>query len=89
MAYYEFVWTDEIVDHLAEHDVTPMTLQESSASRIESALVAVLALRAVGAKLPMADTCFAFMILKRMGLPSSREVPTRHGALVSKPFQFR
>ena len=23
MAYYEFVWTDEIVTHLAEHGVTP------------------------------------------------------------------
>jgi hypothetical protein len=23
MAYYDFVWTDEIIDHLAEHGVTP------------------------------------------------------------------
>lgn len=23
LAYYEFLWTDEIIDHLAEHGVSP------------------------------------------------------------------
>ena len=23
MAYYEFLWTDEIIDHLAQHGVSP------------------------------------------------------------------
>lgn len=23
MPYFEFMWTDEIIDHLADHDVTP------------------------------------------------------------------
>ncbi len=23
MSYFEFLWTEEIVEHLAEHDVTP------------------------------------------------------------------
>ena len=23
MPYYEFQWTDELIEHLAEHDVTP------------------------------------------------------------------
>lgn len=28
MPYFEFVWTDEIVEHLAEHDVTPDEFEE-------------------------------------------------------------
>ena len=28
MAYYEFVWTDEIIDHLAEHGITPQAFEE-------------------------------------------------------------
>jgi hypothetical protein len=28
MAYFEFVWTDEIIEHLAEHDVSPEDFQE-------------------------------------------------------------
>ena len=28
MAYYEFVWTEEIIDHLAEHGVTPQDFEE-------------------------------------------------------------
>lgn len=28
MAYYEFVWTDEIIDHLADHGVTPQDFEE-------------------------------------------------------------
>jgi len=28
MPYYEFVWTDEIVHHLAEHGVTPDEVYE-------------------------------------------------------------
>jgi len=23
MPYYEFIWNDELIDHLAEHDITP------------------------------------------------------------------
>ena len=26
--YYEFIWTDEIIDHLAEHDVSPDDFEE-------------------------------------------------------------
>jgi hypothetical protein len=28
MAYYFFVWTPEIVEHLAQHDVTPEEFEE-------------------------------------------------------------
>ena len=28
MPYYFFVWTPEIVEHLAEHDVTPEEFEE-------------------------------------------------------------
>jgi hypothetical protein len=28
MAYYEFFWTDEIIEHLAEHGVTPDDFEE-------------------------------------------------------------
>ncbi len=28
MPYYEFSWTDEIIEHLAEHDVSPEDFQE-------------------------------------------------------------
>ncbi len=28
MAYFEFVWTDEIIDHLAEHAVSPEDFEE-------------------------------------------------------------
>lgn len=28
MPYYFFVWTPEIIDHLAEHDVTPEEFEE-------------------------------------------------------------
>lgn len=28
MAYFEFHWTDEIIRHLAEHDVTPEQFEE-------------------------------------------------------------
>ncbi len=30
MPYYEFIWNDEIVDHLAEHDVSPEQLKTLS-----------------------------------------------------------
>ena len=26
--YYEFVWTDEILEHLAEHDITPEDFED-------------------------------------------------------------
>ena len=28
MAYHEFLWTDEIIEHLAEHGVTPQDFEE-------------------------------------------------------------
>ncbi len=28
MPYYEFIWNDEIVDHLAEHDVSPEQFED-------------------------------------------------------------
>ena len=28
MPYYEFLWNDEIVEHLAEHDLTPEDFEE-------------------------------------------------------------
>ena len=28
MPYYFFIWTPEIIDHLAEHDVTPEEFEE-------------------------------------------------------------
>ena len=28
MAYYEFIWTDEMIDHLAEHGVSPDDFEE-------------------------------------------------------------
>ena len=28
MPYYFFIWTEEIVEHLAEHDVTPEEFEE-------------------------------------------------------------
>jgi len=36
MPYYEFVWTDEIIAHLAEHGVSPADFEEvvSNPSRI-------------------------------------------------------
>ena len=27
MPYYFYVWTDEIIEHLAEHDLTPMDFE--------------------------------------------------------------
>ncbi len=28
MPYHEFVWTDEIIEHLAEHDISPEEFEE-------------------------------------------------------------
>jgi len=28
VSYYEFIWTDEIIDHLAEHGVTPAEFED-------------------------------------------------------------
>ena len=28
MPYYEFLWTDEIIEHLAEHDVAPEDFEQ-------------------------------------------------------------
>ena len=28
MPHYFFIWTDEIIEHLAEHDVTPDEFEE-------------------------------------------------------------
>lgn len=28
MPYYEYQWTDEIIDHLAEHDLTPEDFED-------------------------------------------------------------
>ena len=28
MPYYEFLWTDEIIEHIAEHDVAPEDFEQ-------------------------------------------------------------
>ncbi|MFM9963801.1 MAG: hypothetical protein ACKV2Q_21535 [Planctomycetaceae bacterium] len=28
MPYYEYLWTDEIIEHLAEHDLTPEDFED-------------------------------------------------------------
>jgi hypothetical protein len=28
MPYFEFIWTEEIIDHLAEHDISPEDFEQ-------------------------------------------------------------
>ena len=28
MAYYDFLWNDDIIEHIAEHDITPEQFQD-------------------------------------------------------------
>ena len=61
MAYFQFQWTDEIVAHLSEHDVSRDDFESVVNRPSDAARAAPLGGHVAGARRLTAATCFAFM----------------------------